>query len=586
MIRYPDDYDPIHEYWEQIRSGEVIVSLKIRKVYEHIVTQMEDEDAHYFYDPQRANHMIEFCENFCHQSKGKDGGQLVRLELWEKAMLATVFGFVDDDGDRKYREALLIVGKKNGKSLLASCVGNYLLMADGEHGPEVYAVATARDQAKIIWTESKRMIKKSPSLAKRTRCLVGEIDYDANDGVFRPLASDVDNLDGLNIHGALMDEIHQWKQGRALYNIIADGTTAREQPLIFITSTAGTIREDLYDEKYEEAERIINGYTDPEGYHDERFIPFIYELDSRSEWTDPNCWRKANPGLGTIKNATALAEKVERAKADPSQVKNLVCKEFNIRETTSEAWLTFEQLDNRDTFDLHFDPDETQRYLIWHHNGTDVRLPYPRYAIGGVDLSYTTDLTAAKALFMVPGCDVIFVLSMYWLPADLIARRVAEDKTPYDKWQERGLLRGTEGTEIDQEAVAQWFVDIQQKMDIWIAWVGYDAWSASRFKGKMLENFGQSVMIPVIQGKKTLSAPMKSLARDLEFKMINYNNNPIDKWCLANTSYEEDRNGNIQPHKSNRTTKRIDGAAALLDAYTVLRDKQDDYLAKIEVSNE
>ena len=146
------------------------------------------------------------------------------------------------------------------------------------------------------------MVKKSPSLTKRVRSLVAELDTDFNDGVFKPLASDSDTLDGLNIHCVLMDEIHQWKQGKALYDIMADGVSAREQPLVYITSTAGIIREDIYDQKYEEAEMVINGYEDPDGYKDEHFIAFIYELDNRKEWTDETCWEKANPGLGTIKN--------------------------------------------------------------------------------------------------------------------------------------------------------------------------------------------------------------------------------------------------------------------------------------------
>lgn len=361
-------------------------------------------------------------ENYCHHSKGKAGGQLVQLELWEKALLATIFGFIDIEGNRQYREAILIVGKKNGKSLLASGVGLYLQLADGEAGPEVYAVATKRDQAKIIWQEAKRMVQKSPALRKRTRCLVGEVDSDYNDGVFKPLSSDSDTLDGLNIHGAMMDEIHQWKNGRPLYDIIADGDQARAQPLRFITSTAGTIREDIYDEKYEEAERIINGYEDPDGYHDPRRIAFIYELDKRSEWTDPDCWKKANPGLGTIKSYTALKERVERAEKNPALVRNLVCKDFNIRETSSEAWLNFEQLDNRDTFQL----DKENRRLIWQHHMADGKtqervLSYPRYGIGGADLSKTTDLTAAKVLFQVPELpEILFVLQMYWLPQDLL----------------------------------------------------------------------------------------------------------------------------------------------------------------------
>ena len=286
MIKYPNDYNPIKEYWEEIKSKKVVVCDKLYRTYKKVINDMENP-GEFFYSNKRANHVIEFIENFCRHSKGKMGGKPVILELWEKAMLATIFGFVNIEGVRKYQFAELLIGKKNGKSLLASCVGLYLQTADGEPGPEIYSVATKRDQAKIIWQESKRMVKKSPALSKRLKTKVGEIESDFNDGTFKPLASDSDSLDGLNVHGALMDEIHQWKNGKALYDIIADGITAREQPLIFVTTTAGTIREDIYDQKYDEAEMLINGYEEEDGYKDERSIFFIYELDNRKEWIDP-----------------------------------------------------------------------------------------------------------------------------------------------------------------------------------------------------------------------------------------------------------------------------------------------------------
>lgn len=562
LVRYPSDYNPILEYWEAIESGRETVCAKVRKTYEKLVQDLNDSDSPYFYSPKRANHVIEFFENYCHHSKGAVGGQRVILELWEKALLAAVFGFIDIEGNRKYREAMLIVGKKNGKSLLGSGVGLYLQVGDGEAGPEVYAVATKKDQAKIIWTEAKRMVRKSPALLKRIKPLTHELSSEEyNDGVFKPLASDSDTLDGLNVHGCLMDEIHQWKNGKALFDIMADGTTAREQPLVFITSTAGTIREDIYDEKYEYAERVINGYGDPDGYHDEHFIAFIYELDSRREWTDPACWKKANPGLGTIKRLDQLEAKVEKAKANPNLVKNLVCKEFNIRETSSEAWLTFEELNNTSTFDLK-------------------RLK-PRYGIGGADLSSTTDLTAAKVLFQVPSDEHIYVLSMYWLAEDLVEQRVHEDKIPYDLWIDQGLVRTCPGNKVHAKYVTRWFLEVQNELDIYIPWIGYDSWSATYWVEEMAGRFGAEAMIPVIQGKKTLSAPMKTLGADLASKLIVYNNNPVDKWCLANTAYEEDKNGNIQPCKTSKRTRRIDGTSALLDAYVVLQDKIADYQSMI-----
>lgn len=559
-IKYPLDYNPIIEYWNAIQNGTEVVGLKIKKQYKKLIFDIENP-TEYFYSPKRANHVLEFAENFCRHSKGKFGGKPVRLELWEKAHLAAIFGFIDINGNRQYRESILIVGKKNGKSLLASIVGLYLQVADNEPGPEVYAVATKKDQSKIIWLESKRMVNKSPTLRKKIKPLVAELNSDFNDGVFKPLASDSDTLDGLNIHGVLMDEIHQWKNGKALYDIMADGTSAREQPLIYITSTAGTIREDIYDQKYEEAERVLNGYFDENGYKDEHFIAFIYEIDNRNEWTNPDCWKKANPGLGTIKNLEQLTAKVKKAQANPMLVKNLLCKEFNIRETSSETWLTFEQINNTEKFDV-----------------AELK---PRYGIGGCDLSKTTDLTAAKVIFMVPDNPKIYVLSMYWLPEDLLENRVNEDKIPYDLWRERGLLRTCEGNTINPKDVTAWFKEVQEKYDVYLSYVGYDGWSAKYWVDEMEDHFGKGVMIPVIQGKKTLSSPMHQLGADLEAKKIIYNDNPIDKWCLCNTSVDIDKNQNIQPCKTKNQRRRIDGTAALLDAYVILQEKREEYLSRI-----
>ena len=256
---YPSDYNPILEYWEQIQTGRTLVDKKVYQQYKEIVRWIkEDGYKEWYYSPSRANHVIEFAENYCHHSKGKLAGKKVVLELWEKAYLAATYGFIDIEGNRKHQRVVLIVGKKNGKSLLDSIMALYGLVGDGEGGPEIYAVATKKDQARIVWLEAKRMVNKSPVLKKRIKTLVGEINSDFNDGVFKALASDVDSLDGLNIHVVVMDEWHQWKNGRALYDIMADGITAREQPLIIMTSTAGTIREDIFDEIYEEAEIQFN----------------------------------------------------------------------------------------------------------------------------------------------------------------------------------------------------------------------------------------------------------------------------------------------------------------------------------------
>lgn len=559
--QYPLTYNPIIEYYNQIESGEVIVSSKVRRIYKKLVDDVYDTSSVFEYDANKANHVIEFIENFCKHSKGKWGGKPIELEVWQKAFLAASFGFVHKiDGTRKYREVLLIVARKNGKSTIASGIGLYLQVADGEPGAEIYAVATKLDQAKLVWLDAKRMVKKSPVLLKRIKPLVRELNADFNDSTFKPLGSDSETLDGLNVHGAMMDEIHAWKD-KNLYDVIVDGTSSREQPMIFMITTAGTIRESVYDMKYEEAEMLLNGLDDPDGYKDDRFLPIIYELDKRNEWTDNTKWAKANPGLGTIKKKDQLETKVNKAKANSLLVKNLLTKDFNIRETSTEAWLTFEQLNNKAIFDI-------------------AKLK-PSYGIGGCDLSSTTDLTAAKVIFMLPNDPHVYVLQMYWLPEKLLEQRSKEDKIPYNLWEEQELLRTTPGNSVHYKFVTEWFLEIRDEYGIYIPWIGYDKWSAKYWVEEMEGYFGKEAMIPVAQGKQTLSSPMKLLGADLESKLVNYNNNSIDKWCLSNTAIDVDKNLNIQPNKTNNQRRRIDGTAALLNAYVVLQEKRNDYLNMI-----
>lgn len=560
-IQYPLSYNPIIEYYSLIESGKEIVSEKVRRIYKKLVSDIDDKESIYEYDSKKANHAIEFIENFCKHSKGKWGGKPIVLEVWQKAFIAAAFGFVHGiDGTRKYREVLLVVARKNGKSTVGSGIGLYLQIADGEPGSEVYAVATKKDQAKLVWLESKRMVKKSPALLKRIKPLVSEMVSEWNNSTFKPLGSDSETLDGLNVHGAMMDEIHAWKD-KNLYDVIVDGTSSREQPMIFMITTAGTVRESVYDMKYEEAEMLLNGLDDPDGYKDDRFLPIIYELDKREEWTDPSKWAKANPGLGTIKKVDQLETKVNKAKANSLLVKNLLTKDFNIRETSTEAWLTFEQLNNPDTFDIE-------------------KLK-PSYGIGGCDLSSTTDLTAAKVIFMVPEDPHIYVKQMYWLPEDLLEQRSKEDKIPYNLWHEQGILRTTPGNSVHYKFVTKWFLEIRDEYGIYLPWIGYDKWSANYWVEDMQGYFGKEAMIPIAQGKQTLSSPMKLLGADLESKLINYNNHTIDKWCLSNTAIDVDKNLNIQPNKTKNQRRRIDGTAALLNAYVVLQEKRNDYLNMI-----
>lgn len=445
------------------------------------------------------------------------------------------------------------------KSALASAISLYLLIADGENGAEVYSVATKKDQAKIVWNEAKRMVNKSPALSKRIRTLVGELAFDATDSSFKPLSSDSNTLDGSNVHGLVTDELHAITD-KNLYDVMVDGMTAREQPLSIITTTAGTVREGIFDIKYEECEKIINGYDDGL-YKDDRVLPIIYELDNPNEWQIPENWFKANPALGTVKNIDELARKVEKAKSNPKLVKNLLTKDFNIRETSESAWLTFAQANNEATFDI-----------------TQLK---PSYAIGGVDLSHGGgDLTSACIAFMLPNDDTVYFEHMYWIPADLLEKKVKDDNIPYDIWVDKGLVRLCDGNFVRPKNVTEWFIELQEKYDVYMYKVGYDSWSAKYWVEEMENYFGQNVLEPVIQGKKTLSIPMERLGLMLDDKKINYNNNPVTKWCLMNTTVDTDKNGNIQPVKD-KQKKRIDGLASMLDAYVILHNYNNDYLNTI-----
>lgn len=552
--------NPIYDYWEWMNDNRIKVSTKIYKTYKYIIDFLEDPDSEWEYDEKRANHAINFIEKFCKHSKGKMGGKPFILELWQKAKVAATFGIVHKiTGERKYQRVVLIVARKNGKSTLSAAEGLYLFIADGEPGAEIYSVATKKDQAKIIWLEAKRMVKKSPVLSKRIKPLVAELTCEINDGIYKPVGRDSDTLDGLNVHGATMDEIHAWTD-KNLYDVIVDGTSARDEPLILITTTAGTVRENVYDDIYDEAERTINGYFDPDGYKDERSLFLVYELDDRKTWKDEKTWMQANPGLGTIKKTDALRDKVNKAKANSKLVKNLLTKDFDIPETTSEAWLTFETIDNRDTF--------------------NIKELKPRYCIGGIDLSATTDLTCATIVFRIPDDNNIYIKQMYWLPSDLIELRSQEDKIPYNIWEERGLLRRSGTNKVDYKDVTKWFLEVQNEMDCYIFRIGYDRWSAGYLVDELEQTFGK-ITVPVAQGAKTFSNPMKRLESDLKAKKVNYENNPITKWNLSNAAIKTDSNDNIALVKTSNPRRRIDGVASLMDALVVYEDNFDEYMGLI-----
>lgn len=548
----------IEEYYKWICDNPNKVCKKVKAIYKKLnediskekevsfLNKGKEEKHIYIFDKKKATRPIEFIEHYLRQSKGKWNGKPLKLELFQKAMLEALFGFVDKEtGLRKYRKAIFFVARKNGKSVLDSAIANYMLTKDGEGGAEVYSIATKKEQAKIVWEESKRMIKKSPELNKRIRCLIGGIYYDYNDSYFRALASDSNSLDGLNSHCVIADEVHAWKD-KNLLDVMYDSMSAREQPLLIETSTMGTVRQNVFDVEYDYASQVIDGVI-----QDETLLPIIYELDDEKEWTDEEAWYKANPSLGVIKSLKDLRDKVERAKANPIELVNLLCKDFNVRQNSMNAWLTFEDLNNEEV------------YSEWKDC----------YVIGGVDLSSTTDLCCGTLLGVVKG--KIRVKQMYWIPNNYLDKKISEDKIPYDKWIKLGWMRLSGESKIDYHDITKWFIEEVQANDLRPLWIGYDSWNANFWCDDMKENGFD--MVEVRQGYKTESAPLKQLKADLMDKKINYNNNPILKWNLSNVAIKQDDNDNIMITKE-KSRQRIDGVASLMDAYVVFVNQRNEYL--------
>jgi phage terminase large subunit-like protein len=545
----------ILDYWEKIQSGEIMACKRLVQQYSKLVSDLENPQDPWVFDLDRASQPIEFIERFCRHSKGKWIGKPVSLELFQKARFQAIYGFVHKEtGFRKYQEEFTLVARKNGKSTEKAGQGLYMLVGDGEGGAEVYSLATKKDQARIVFTEAVNMTSQSSSLAKHLKKRKSDLYFPVTFSKFEPLASDSNSLDGLNVHYGIMDELHAIKD-RNLYDVIKQSMSAREQPLLSMITTSGFVRECIFDSIYDYACQVLDGIIE-----DERFLAFIYELDDRSEWTDFRMWEKANPGLGTIKNYDDLAANVERAKNDPSFLPTVLTKDFNVRETASGAWLTFEQANNEETFELE-----------------DLR---GCYGIGGVDLSATTDLTSACIIVMKPGSEKKYVVSQSFMPEATIEARAKEDKIPYEAWHKRGLITLCPGYKVDYRYVTDWFIKMREEYDITAYWCGYDNWQSQIWLEDMENRIGykrKQSLLPVIMGAKTLSDPMKSLSAELSAKNVNYSNNPVMKWALTNMAIEQDKNENIRPIKGKNQRQRIDPAVALLIAFTVFQNNFEDY---------
>lgn len=544
------------EYYNKIKSGEIITSKRVNAIYSKLVHEMENpkKDFLFYFDEDYGERPIQFIETFCKQSQGNIGAPL-HLELFQKAFIQLLFGWLEKDtGYRRFRETLFFCGRKNGKTTFLAGIGLYMLTSDYEGAAEIYSVATKKDQARKTLTEAVNMVKQSPELRALIKKRRNDIYFPSTSSVFEALASDSNTLDGLNSHCVIIDELHAIRD-RNLYEVMKQSTSSRRQPLVVMITTAGTVRECIFDNIYELACEIVDGEKE-----DDTFLPILYELDSRDEWTNPQMWIKANPGLGTIKQYKTLANFVDRAKNSPADLPGILCKDFNIRENEAKTWLSFEDIKNTATFE----PSKV----------------YNTYAIGGCDLSATTDLTCATLLVRLPEDKTIYVLQQYFLPEKRI-KNLEEKNTneaPYRKWADRGLLTICNGNRVNYSDVTSWFVQMRDEYKIDAFKVGYDRALAGYWVDEMKSNGFDMEGVP--QGPFTWSQPMREMGAAIADKIVNYNNNPMLLWCLSNTGVKKSGLNNIQPVKIT-DKRRIDGMVSLLNAWVLYVRHYEDYMYSV-----
>lgn len=547
------------EYLRAIRAGETNVSRKVRAVYERECAWMDSPPAGfpYYFDEEEGQRHIDFMQKFCRQSKGKSGKKLIKFELFQLAKIQLIFGWREiETGNRRFREVLDLRGRKCGKSTETAAVMHDMLLNDRENGPECYCAANSRDQADLVFSEVVNMRAQSPALRTIEKKRQSDIYCQWNFGKIKRLAAKTDNLDGLNGSFICQDEFHAQKDS-SLYDVLIQSQAEREQPIYWMISTNGFLREAFFDDRYEYASHVAMW---DEGYHDYTVLALLYELDGREEWSDPECWEKANPGLGKIKSIKTLTEHVERAKRDPSFLPTVLTKDFNIPENTNSGWLTYEEAVN----------DKTVPMELLEHS----------FAIGGCDLSATTDLTCATLLIMKPGDQNYYVLQKYFLPESKLnpedTRHRTDREAPYKLWAERGWIKICKGARVDYNDVTGWFVDMVKLHDIRPLWICYDA-ALSGYWVPQMEETG-FVMEKIRQGPFTWTYPMKLLKGVFEEKRIIYQNNPVLRWCLMNTAVKSlNKEGieSIQPVKT-ASNRRIDGMVSLLNAWTGLQNHSDE----------
>ncbi len=529
----------IYQYYQKIQDGSIVVGEWIKLVYEYIVHGLENKA--FYFDGKKANHAIDFIEKFCRHAEGALAPQHITLELWQKAFVSCLFGIMDEDGLRQFREVFLVVGRKNGKTLLLSAIAQYCAFADGEYGGRIYFTAPKMEQASQCFDAFVETVKKEPVLWKRSKKRRTDVYLESINTTIKPLAFSAKKSDGLNISLAVADEVASWpgQAGLRFYEVLKSSQGARKQPLLISISSAGFENEGAYDELFKRATRLLKGDS-----REKRFLPFIYAIDDIRLWNDANEWQKSNPNLGVSVTLDYLLEELAVAEGSLSKKSEFITKYCNVKMSSSQAWLNSVDVEKAFT-GVQIVPEMYREH----------------YAMLGIDLSRTTDLTAV--MWLVQKNDVINIFGKFFLPSEKIQEATERDGLPYDIYIQKGFLIPSGDNVIDYRDCYNYITNIINGCHLYPLRVMYDRYSA-QYLIKDLEAFG-CLTDDCHQGFNMTPGIMEFEGL-LKSGRINIGDNDLLKVHLLNAALKMENQSERVKLIKMAQNDHIDGVAAIIDA--------------------
>lgn len=530
-------------YYQHIKDGTVTVGQWVRLAYEMIIKGLHEKS--FFYDQKKADKAIKFIETFCRHHEGALGGKRIVLEEWQKAFISVLFGIVDVDGNRQFREILLVIARKNGKTLLAAAIAAYCAYLDGEYGGRIYMAAPKLQQAGLCFDAFYQIVKTDPELNHLAKKRRTDIYIERWNTSIAPLAFSEKRADGLNISLGILDEVAAWhgEAGKKFYEVLKSSAGARRQPILLSISTAGYENEGAFDELIKRGTRVLLGDS-----KETRLFPLIYEIDDEDKWNDINELRKSNPNLGVSVSVDYLLEEIRIAEGSLSKKAEFMTKYCNKKQNASSAWLSTKVVNDAMCEELKMEDFANT------------------YAVGGIDLSQTTDLTSACLVIERDGIE--YVISHFWLPAEKIDEATKRDGVPYRELVTKGVLSLSGENFIDYHDVMNWFMMAVRQYKIYPLWIGYDRYSASYLVQEMKQGFH---MDDCWQGWNMTPA-IRKLEGELKDGLIKIGTNDLLRVHLLDTALQKDSESRRVKIVKLNATSHIDGTAALLDAL-VVKDK-------------